>query len=91
MYIEPQGPARAARDDEGGPLSSRNPGRLAYALAALLLCAYGINVAIGKGGAMFGWELPHAGDIAEFLVVFAAMVLFVTGLMRNEAAARPPG
>ncbi len=71
-------------------MSSRNPGRLAYSLAALLLSAYGINVLIGKGSAAFGWQLPHAGDITEFLTVFAAMILFVTGLMRNETDARPP-
>jgi len=71
-------------------MKSRNPGRVAYALAALLLSAYGINVLIGKGSAAFGWQLPHAGDIAEFLTVFAAMVLFVTGLIRNETVAKPP-
>ena len=72
-------------------MSSGNPGRLAYALAALLLCAYGANVLIDKGVALFGWRLPHANDIAEFLTVFAAMVQFVTGLMRNEPGAGPPG
>ena len=71
-------------------MTSSNPGRLAFAFAALLLCAYGVNVLIGKGIAKFGWQLPHANDLAEFLTVFAAMVLFVTGLMRNEAATRPP-
>jgi len=71
-------------------MSSRNPGRLAYVLAGLLLCAYGANVLIGKGVASFGWQLPHAGDLAEFLTVFAAMILFVTGLMRNEARSGPP-
>ena len=71
-------------------MRSRRPGWLAYALAALLLSAYGINVLLGKGSAAFGWQLPHAGDIAEFLTVLAAMVLFVTGLMRNEADAGPP-
>ena len=59
-------------------------------LAALLLCAYAVNVLLGKGGAALGWQLPHAGDVAEFLGVFAAMVLFVTGIMRDEAAAPPP-
>ena len=67
-----------------------NPGRPAYGLAAVLLCAYGINVLIGKGIALFGWHLPHAGDVAEFLTVLAAMVFFVVGLLRNEAAATPP-
>jgi hypothetical protein len=71
-------------------MSERSPGRPAFVLAALLLCAYGVNVLIGKGSALFGWQLPRAGDLAEFLGVFAAMVLFVTGLMRNEAAAAPP-
>ena len=71
-------------------MSNRNPGRLAYSLAGLLLCAYALNVLIGKGSALFGWQLPHAGDIAEFLAVLAAMVFFVTGLLLNEAAAGPP-
>lgn len=71
-------------------MSARNPGRRAYILAALLLCAYGVNVLIGKGSALFGWQIPRANDLAEFLSVLAAMVLFVIGLMRNEAAARPP-
>ena len=72
-------------------MNSGNPGRLAYALAALLLSAYGINVLIGKGIAAFGWPLLHAGDLAEFLTVLAAMVLFVIGLMRSETVAKPPG
>ena len=71
-------------------MSAHNPGRPAYVLAALLLCAYGVNVLVGKGIALFGWQLPHAGDVAEFLCVLAAMVLFVTGLLLNEAAAVPP-
>lgn len=71
-------------------MSARNRGRPAYLLAALLLCAYGANVLIGKGSALFGWQLPRASDLAEFLSVLAAMVLFVIGLMRDEAADRPP-
>ena len=70
-------------------MSAHNPGRPAYVLAALLLCAYGVNVLAGKGIASFGWQLPHAGDVAEFLCVLAAMVFFVTGLLRNEAATAP--
>ena len=71
-------------------MNAGNPGRPAYMLAALLLCAYGVNVVIGKGVASFGWQLPHAGDVAEFLTVLAAMIFFVTGLLRNDTAARPP-
>ena len=71
-------------------MTAANPSRPAYALAALLLCAYAANVAIGKGVASFGWQLPHADDVAEFLTVLAAMVSFVTGLLRNDASAIPP-
>jgi hypothetical protein len=71
-------------------MSAHNPGRPAYIVAALLLCAYAVNVLVGKGIVSLGWQLPHAGDVAEFLAVLAAMVFFVTGLLRNEAAARPP-
>ena len=65
-------------------------GRIAHTLAALLLAAYAANVLIGKGIASFGWQLPHAGDIAEFLTVLAAMASFVTGLLLNEPAVSPP-
>ena len=67
-----------------------NRGRPLYMLAALLLCAYAANVLMGKGIATFGWQLPHAGDVAEFLTVLAAMVTFVTGLLLNEQADPPP-
>ena len=70
-------------------MTAGSPGRPAYILAALLLGAYGANVAIGKGIASFGWQLPHAGDVAEFLTVLAAMIFFVTGLLRNDAAVKP--
>ena len=65
-------------------------GRTAYIASLLLLVAYTANVLIGKGVASFGWQLPHAGDIAEFLTVLAAMASFVTGLLLNEPAAPPP-
>ncbi len=71
-------------------ISANNSGRPAYMLAALLLCAYAANVAIGKGIASFGWHLPHAGDVAEFLTVLAAMIAFVTGLLLNNEVAVPP-
>ena len=70
--------------------SARNSGWMAYMVSGSLLCAYGLNVLVGKGIAKFGWSLPHAGDVTEFLVVFAAMIFFVIGLLRHEHAATPP-
>ena len=71
-------------------MNAGNRGRPAHVLAALLLGAYAANVVIGKGVMSFGWQLPHAGDVAEFLTVLAAMISFVTGLLLNDEAAMPP-
>ena len=65
-------------------------GRLAYIVAASLSCAYAANVLIGKGNGSLGWQLPHAGDVAEFLCVLGAMSFFVIGLVHHEAAAKMP-
>ena len=66
-------------------------GDLDHAPAWLLLVYLAVLLSvIGSGIAVFGWPLPHASDLAEFLTVLAAMVLFVTGLMRNETGSRSP-
>jgi hypothetical protein len=65
-----------------------NAGRPAYTVAALLLAAYAANVVVGKGDVSFGWNLPHASDTTEFVVVLTAMIAFVIGLLRNESPAR---
>ena len=70
--------------------SARNSGRTAYLVSASLLSVYALNVLAGKAIAKFGWPLPHAGDVTEFVVVLAAMIFFVIGLMRNEQATSPP-
>ncbi|MEO7726607.1 MAG: hypothetical protein ABIS45_05090 [Burkholderiales bacterium] len=71
-------------------IKENNSGRPAYVLAAVLLCAYAANVASGKAVASLYWHLPHAGDIAEFLTVLAAMISFVTGLLLDNEKAAPP-
>ena len=58
-------------------------------LAAVVLFAVFIaNVVIGKiailGGAT---TVPGLGDVGEFLVLFAAVVLFIAVCLRREAAA----
>ena len=57
-----------------------------FAASTLLLGAYAFVVLAGKAGSLLKFEPPFSlGDIGEFLVVLAAMVLFVTGLMLREA------
>lgn len=56
--------------------------------AALLFAVFIANVVIGKiailGGAT---TVPGLGDVGEFLVLFAAVVLFIFACLRREAAA----
>lgn len=56
--------------------------------AALLFAVFIANVVIGKiailGGAT---TIPGLGDVGEFLVLFAAVVLFIAVCLQREAAA----
>ena len=56
--------------------------------AALLFAVFIANAVIGKiailGGAT---TVPGLGDVGEFLVLFAAVVLFIVACLRREAAA----
>ncbi len=71
-------------------MSASRRGIWPYRAALLLLSAYALNVLIGKANAVLGWQLPHAGDVAEFAVVLAAMVSFVIGLLGNEKSPVTP-
>ncbi len=64
------------------------PGRTCHVLAALALAAYVVSVLSGKIAAATGKPNPLAlGDVGEFLVVLAAIALFVTGILATPARA----
>ena len=62
-------------------------GRRALLAAAILFLVFVANIVIGKiaivGGAT---TAPGLGDVGEFLVLFAAVVLFIAACLARERA-----
>lgn len=54
-----------------------------YAIAAVLLALFTMNVAYG---AIDG--TPILGNVAEMLLLLSASIVFVVGILRSEAASR---
>ena len=61
--------------------------RMALIAAGLLFVVFIANIVIGKiavvGGAT---TVPGLGDVGEFLVLFAAVVLFIAACLARERA-----
>jgi len=62
-------------------------GRWAFRGALLFFSLYVLNVLVGKISVMAGATTPfHAGDVAEFLILLAAIICFVIAALSREAA-----
>ena len=69
------------------PESSSRAARSLLVVAALLFIVFCINIAVGKVAVLSGaTEAPGLGDVGEFLVLFAAVVLFIIGCLYRESA-----
>ena len=56
--------------------------------AAVLFLVFAVNSVVGKIAVLGGATVvPGLGDVGEFLVLFAAVVLFMIGCLAREAAA----
>lgn len=62
----------------------RPPVRWAMSLALGCFLIYVLNVLIGRAAVTFHWAVPRLGDVAEFLVVLAAVTFFVVALIADE-------
>ena len=61
--------------------------RLTLAAFWLLFGVLVLDVLLGKAAIAFGWVgLPLLSDVAEFLLLLAAMVVFVMAALQREAA-----
>ena len=62
-------------------------GRMALIAAGILFAAFAANIVVGKiavvGGAT---TVPGLGDVGEFLMLFAAVVLFIVACLAYEQA-----
>ena len=52
----------------------------------LLFALYFINVLVGKAKVSYGLNLPHLGNVAEFLLLSVACVALIVAALRREAA-----
>lgn len=59
--------------------------RIAIIVATVSFSLYVINMLIGKGNIVYGWELFHIGDIGEFLIMFVASIAFIVAALFREA------
>ena len=62
-------------------------GRYTLLGAALLFAVFAANIVIGKIAVLGGaTTVPGLGDVGEFLVLFAAVVLFIAACLARERA-----
>ena len=52
----------------------------------VLFALYLINVLLGKINISYGLNLPHLGNVAEFLLLFGACILLIIAALKRETA-----
>jgi hypothetical protein len=61
-------------------------GKSALITFFLLFALYFINVLAGKATVTYGLNLPHLGNVAEFLLLFVACVSLIVAALKREAS-----
>ena len=52
----------------------------------LLFAIYLINLILGKINILYGLNLTHLGNVAEFLLLFGACILLIITALKRETA-----
>ena len=52
----------------------------------VLFVMYLINLILGKINISYGLNLPHLGNVAEFLLLFGACILLIIAALKSETA-----
>ena len=52
----------------------------------ILFACYFINVILGKLKILYGLNLPHLGNVAEFLLLFGACIFLIIAALKRETA-----
>jgi hypothetical protein len=58
---------------------------IAVIVATVSFSLYVVNMLIGKANIVYQWEIPHIGDIGEFLIMFIASIAFIVACLFKEA------
>jgi hypothetical protein len=61
-------------------------GKVALYAFYLLFAIYFVNVLFGKATISYGLNLPHFGNVAEFLMLSVACVALIVAALKREAA-----
>jgi hypothetical protein len=61
-------------------------GNVALFTFYLLFAIYFVNVLFGKVKISYGLNLPHLGNVAEFLLLSVACVALIVAALKKEAA-----
>lgn len=71
------------------PKNNRTTGkreRIPLLACFLLFAIYLINLILGKINISYGLNLPHLGNVAEFLLLSCACVLLIIAALKRETA-----
>jgi len=66
--------------------TNRKAGRGSLITCFVLFAIYFINVLLGKINISYGLNLPHIGNVAEFLLLFGACILLIIAALKRETA-----
>ena len=66
--------------------TSSKGGRGALITCFVLFAIYFINVLVGKINISYSLNLPHLGNVAEFLMLFGACILLIVAALKRETA-----
>ena len=61
-------------------------GKGALITCFVLFAIYFINVLVGKINISYNLNLPHLGNVAEFLMLFGACILLIIAALKRETA-----
>jgi len=61
-------------------------GKVALYTCYLLFAIYFVNVLVGKAIVSYGVNLPHLGNVAEFLLLSVACIALIVAALKKEAA-----
>lgn len=67
---------------KSSPKAGRGLLRITFSLFFLFM----LNLVIGKGNIVFHWGLPQLGNVAEFLLLWAASTMLIWAALKREAA-----
>jgi heme A synthase len=65
--------------------TNKSEGKVALLSCFILFALYFVNVIIGKLNIAYGLNLPHLGNVAEFLLLAVASVSLIIAALKAEA------